>query len=221
MRCFVASGPTWEPVDQVRRLTNFSTGSLGGRLANRLAEEGWDTTLLLSESAVWRAPLAAVRTETFSTASSLRDAWKRHSVRGPAALFQVAAVGDFTGAGLFRETGTGSMARCAEGKPATAAGRLWLALEPTPKILPQLRDLFPDAVIFGWKYEVDGGVEGAIAAARRQLANAKSNYCVLNGPAAGPGFSIWGSSGVVAEAPDVDVLLETLVKVTRTAGAPM
>jgi len=37
MNCIVTAGPTYEPLDDVRRLTNFSTGRLGTELANFLA----------------------------------------------------------------------------------------------------------------------------------------------------------------------------------------
>ena len=37
MNCIVTAGPTFEPLDDVRRLTNFSTGRLGTELANFLA----------------------------------------------------------------------------------------------------------------------------------------------------------------------------------------
>ena len=36
MNCIVTCGPTYEPLDEVRRLTNFSTGRLGTELANYL-----------------------------------------------------------------------------------------------------------------------------------------------------------------------------------------
>ena len=36
MNCIVTAGPTYEPMDNVRRLTNFSTGKLGTELANFL-----------------------------------------------------------------------------------------------------------------------------------------------------------------------------------------
>ena len=40
MKCIVTAGPTYEPLDKVRRLTNFSTGQLGTELANHLAGQG-------------------------------------------------------------------------------------------------------------------------------------------------------------------------------------
>ena len=51
MNCIVTAGPTFEPLDDVRRLTNFSTGKLGTELANFLTARGHKVTLLIGESA--------------------------------------------------------------------------------------------------------------------------------------------------------------------------
>ena len=44
MNCIVTAGPTFEKLDQVRRLTNFSTGRLGTELANYLTDQGHTVT---------------------------------------------------------------------------------------------------------------------------------------------------------------------------------
>lgn len=43
----ITAGPTHEPIDAVRYLANRSSGRLGIALADRSAERGWRTTLLL------------------------------------------------------------------------------------------------------------------------------------------------------------------------------
>ena len=53
MKCIVTAGPTYEPLDQVRRLTNFSTGRLGAGLAEYLVRRGHEVTLLLGELSTW------------------------------------------------------------------------------------------------------------------------------------------------------------------------
>ena len=40
MKIIVTCGPSYEPIDEVRRITNFSTGELGSRLARALARAG-------------------------------------------------------------------------------------------------------------------------------------------------------------------------------------
>ncbi|SVB07858.1 uncharacterized protein METZ01_LOCUS160712, partial [marine metagenome] len=52
MHCLVTAGPTIEPIDEVRRLTNHSTGRLGCSLADALSHAGHRVTLLLSEVAL-------------------------------------------------------------------------------------------------------------------------------------------------------------------------
>src|SRR3989442_12116010 len=45
MKIVITCGPSFEPIDDVRRITNFSTGELGILLANRLSRDGHDVTL--------------------------------------------------------------------------------------------------------------------------------------------------------------------------------
>lgn len=190
MRCIVTAGPTWEPLDRVRRLTNFSTGSLGGTLANALAMAGHETHLLLSESATWRLPLAAVRTHDFSTTASLAEGLQRLSDPGAVAVFQAAAVSDFTGGHLESRQVGGATQVLAGGKVESRGGSLWAHLIPTPKVLPRLRDWFPRGWITGWKYEVDGTESDAVARGEAQLLEAGSDACVVNGPACGASW-VW------------------------------
>jgi phosphopantothenoylcysteine synthetase/decarboxylase len=46
MKVIVTCGPGYEPIDQVRRITNFSTGELGVRLCNELARAGFEVFCL-------------------------------------------------------------------------------------------------------------------------------------------------------------------------------
>lgn len=190
MRCIVTAGPTWEPLDQVRRLTNFSTGSLGGRLANALALAGHDVRLLLSETATWRAPLWAVSVAPFSTGESLAEALRQWSGPDPTAVFHAAAVGDFAVRRLSTSLPDGTLQPATCGKVDTRGGVLVAELEPTPKILGQLRSWFPNARITGWKYEADGTRADAVARGEAQMAEARTDACVVNGPACGTDF-VW------------------------------
>ena len=76
MNCVVTAGPTYEPLDDVRRLTNFSTGRLGAELAAFLSHRGHHVTLLIGEMAVWRGDRTASEVQEFSTTANLRDRLK-------------------------------------------------------------------------------------------------------------------------------------------------
>src|SRR5664280_3918204 len=72
MNCIVTAGPTFEPLDDVRRLTNFSTGRLGTELANFLTARGHHVTLLIGESATYAGERRAKSVKNFSTTADLR-----------------------------------------------------------------------------------------------------------------------------------------------------
>lgn len=212
MRCIVTAGPTWEPLDAARRLTNFSTGRLGGELANALQLAGHEVDLFLSETAVWRAPLAALSRHGFSTTQSLAEGLRSLATDQPVAVFHAAAVSDFAAGALWRRTQAGELTLVTENKPTTQAGPLLVELRPTPKILARLRDWFPVARLTGWKYEVDGDTGTAVAAGRKQMTRDRTDACVVNGPAFGPGFGLLRSPGELEVFPSREGLIQALVR---------
>lgn len=212
MQCIVTAGPTWEPLDGARRLTNFSTGSLGGMLANHLAAEGHEVTLLLGEGAVWRSPIAAVQVEAFTTTASLSAALESRAATNRVAVFHAAAVSDFRVAAAFVKNPEGHLEPVRSGKHSTRAGNLWLELQPTPKIIARLRDWFPSGLLFGWKYEVDCGRPGILAAGASQLLQTRVDFCVLNGPAYGSGFGLLAPNRPLEHVPDRLELLGNLAR---------
>jgi phosphopantothenoylcysteine synthetase/decarboxylase len=185
MRAIVTCGPGYEPIDSVRRLTNLSTGELGLLLSAALARAGHEVVCMKGEGATSCIDPAGAEVIVFSTNGDLLRRLEGLPGRGNVgALFHVAALCDYR---------VGSV-RAADGTPLSAAklptraGNLTLTLEPAVKVLPKLRGLFPAAKIAGWKLELDGSREDALAMARRQLAECESDACVLNGPAWGAGF---------------------------------
>ncbi len=90
MNCIVTAGPTFEPLDDVRRLTNFSTGRLGTELANFLTAQGHQVTLLIGESATYPGERKAGSVWQFSTTADLRAQLKSFSGKKVGAIFHAA-----------------------------------------------------------------------------------------------------------------------------------
>jgi phosphopantothenate---cysteine ligase (CTP) len=196
MNCIVTAGPTYEPLDDVRRLTNFSTGRLGTELANFLTARGHQVTLLIGEQATYAGARQAQRVETFSTSADLRAKLKAFSGKKVDAIFHAAAVGDFAFGIIFAADASGQPAEIkASRKISTRRGKLLVELVPTPKIIAELRGWFPKSIIIGWKFEADGKRADAIAAARSQIADCAADFCVANGPAYGKGFGLVSTRG--------------------------
>ncbi|MEM8834655.1 MAG: phosphopantothenoylcysteine decarboxylase [Planctomycetota bacterium] len=89
----ITAGPTHEPIDAVRYLANRSSGRLGTALADRSAERGWRTTLLLGPTD--RVPEhSQVNLVRFQTTADLERALGEH-FEGCDVLVMAAAVADY------------------------------------------------------------------------------------------------------------------------------
>ncbi len=196
----VTCGPAYEPIDSVRRITNHSTGELGTVLCAALHSEGFQVLCLRGEMATHPAP-QNVEVIPFTTNSSLEEELEKIP-ESPAVIFHAAALCDFT------------VEASAAGKKIRSNAELTLTLHPAEKILPHLRPLFGGALIVGWKYELGGTRDEALARARSQITHARSDACVVNGSAYGEGFGLL-ENGSVDHLADKAALSTHLVRWTR------
>jgi phosphopantothenoylcysteine decarboxylase/phosphopantothenate--cysteine ligase len=196
----VTCGPAYSHIDAVRRITNFSTGEIGAILSRALRQAGWEVLCLRGEGSTAPEP-EGVDVRAFSTNESLA-ALLQILPRNPNAIFHAAALCDFQVRSI---DGAGGMK-----KIPTRDGVVTLHLEPAPKILPRLREWFSDALIVGWKYELDGDRAAALSKGAAQIRDCHTNACVVNGAAFGPGFGILLPDGRVLEEPDKTALAGAL-----------
>ena len=212
MNCVVTAGPTYEPMDHVRRLTNFSTGKLGGELAHFLHAHGHQVTLLLGESATHASQIPIPHLHRFTTTADLLAKLKNLSASPVDAVFHAAAVSDFGFGKIWHRHDSGELTELQSGKISTRTGTLLAELVPTPKLIHQLRDHFPDAKLVGWKFEVDGDRAAVIQKAEDQLADCDTHACVANGPAYGSGFGFVTGIGHCTHLKDAAALFASLEK---------
>jgi len=210
VNCVVTSGPTYEPLDKVRRLTNFSTGRLGAELANWLTAHGHAVTLLLGEQATFRSEIHAQKVEIFGTTSDLEEQLHRQGARAIDAVFHAAAVSDFKFGQLWLRSKEGELTDINSGKIPTGQGTVLAELVPTSKIIARLRDWFPRARLVGWKFEVEGERARVIESARAQISGCRTDACVANGPAYGTGFGLVRPGIEPLHLPDKSRLLAAL-----------
>jgi phosphopantothenoylcysteine synthetase/decarboxylase len=217
MNCVVTAGPTFEALDNVRRLTNFSTGRLGTELANFLTARGHTVTLLLGEQATHGGARTPQHVERFTTTANLMEklqALARHDI---GAVFHAAAVSDFRFGKIWLRAPTGELSEVKAGKISTRSGSLLAELVPTPKIIAGLRYEFPRARLVGWKFEVDGDRASVLQSAEQQLRDCRTDACVANGPAYGAGFGlVTGAGGWLPLAGEAE-LFAALAELLRAA----
>lgn len=208
MRVIVTCGPAWEPIDAVRRITNFSTGEIGTLLSEALTVSGHEVLCFRGQGSTFPTPEQPVKTSPFTTNESLLDLLQAdHGEIG--AVFHAAALSDFAVASM-EQKGAGRAQ--GEGKMDSRSGEIHLRLAPKPKLIVQLRRLFPLAVLVGWKYAVEGGLQDAEQAALHQMNENKTDACVLNGPAIGSGFRFYLEGEPAEDLPDKAALVAALVR---------
>ena len=208
MHCIVTAGPTYEPIDQVRRLTNHSTGRLGTGLAKRLAADGHEVTLLRGRLATHTELPEGFELQKFTTTADLAE--KLECLAKADAVFHAAAVSDFAAGQVFRRTDDGQLEPLNQGKLGTRDGELLLELKPTPKLIARLREWFPEALLVGGKYEVDGDCDAALGQGQMQITKNRTNGCVVNGPAYGEGFGWLPAEGEPEHLPGQAALFDKL-----------
>lgn len=171
-RVLVTAGPTREPVDAVRVLTNRSSGRMGFALAAAAWRRGADVTLVAGPTSA-KPPTgpALCRVET---AEQMRDTVARHLPESDV-LLMAAAVADF--------------------RPVPAAGKMKksnapdaLPLEPAPDVLrTTMQARRPGAVIVGFALETGDGS----AYATGKLHDKRLDMIVLNAAdEPGAGFDV-------------------------------
>lgn len=166
MRFLVTAGPTREPIDPVRFLSNRSSGRMGYAIAAALAARGHGVALVSGPVAL-AAPRGVERIDV-ETAREMLAACEREWP-GCDGLFAVAAVADFRPATV------------SERKLKRGAGEGGtLELVPNPDVLATLAAAKGDRLVVGFALESEPGE----AEARRKMADKGLDFVCLNGPEA-------------------------------------
>jgi phosphopantothenoylcysteine decarboxylase/phosphopantothenate--cysteine ligase len=218
MNCVVTAGPTYEELDEVRRLTNFSTGTLGSQLARFLVGRGHRVELLLGHYSTCRVDSGAQGQQTFTTTEDLANRLQRLSGGAVDAIFHAAAVSDFTFGKIWSRRDDGTLDELRSKKISTRGGAILAELKPTPKIIAQLRRWFPGTFLAGLKYELEGDRARAVSLGQAQIAENKTDVCVVNGGAYGEGFGVVSAGGACVHAADRDALFVLLEQRLQAAG---
>ena len=175
-RVLVTAGPTREPIDPVRHLTNPSTGTMGFALAETAAERGAQVTLVAGPTALETPHAAPGRIERIDveTAEEMYATVQQHT-GGAELVLMAAAVADYTPA-----------ERSASKLKKGEEDEMTLRLRRTPDILAALGKDKPDGQrLLGFALETDDGP----ANARRKLEAKNLDWIVLNSPTEdGSGF---------------------------------
>jgi phosphopantothenoylcysteine decarboxylase/phosphopantothenate--cysteine ligase len=159
-RVMVTAGPTREPLDPVRFLSNRSTGRMGFALAAAAQDAGAEVTLV--SGPVDLDPPGGCRTVRVESAEEMLAA-VTGELPGHDVLIMAAAVADFQPS-LMERT-----------KIARAGAPTSLDLKPTPDIIKSVRDGFSGTLV---AFALQGGDD--LEPARKKLRDKGADYIIVN-----------------------------------------
>ncbi len=169
-RIVVTAGPTREPLDPVRYLTNYSSGKMGYAIAQQAAAAGAETVLISGPTAL-PAP-NGVKLIAIESTEQLHQAVLTEFPQSDC-LIMAAAPADFTPADI------------SETKIKKNGSNINIALRPSVDILKSVAQKKKNGQrLVGFALETDNGLENA----KKKLSDKSLDMIVLNSPGDKTGF---------------------------------
>ncbi len=157
----ITAGPTQEPLDPVRYISNRSSGKMGYALAEAAAQRGAQV-ILVSGPVQLKEP-NGVQVLHVRTAQEMHDAVLEHLSK-TGIIVKAAAVADY------------HLSQVPRNKVKKTAMRMSLDLDPTPDILAELGKKKGDRLLIGFAAETENLIESA----RQKLESKNCDMVVAN-----------------------------------------
>ncbi|MDP2632724.1 MAG: bifunctional phosphopantothenoylcysteine decarboxylase/phosphopantothenate--cysteine ligase CoaBC [Candidatus Curtissbacteria bacterium] len=163
-RVLVTSGATIEKIDDVRYITNRSSGKMGTAIAEECYKQGADVLLIRAKNS--QTPRYLIKEELFATTQELFELIKKN-IKNYDYIYHAAAVGDF-----FVKNPKG-------GKISSKSG-LTLQLHKQIKIINQIKKLNPKIHLIAFKAEFSQSEKKLKEAAIKKLHESKADAIIAN-----------------------------------------
>lgn len=163
-KIIITSGGTVEKIDEVRFITNRSSGKMGTAIAEECYLRGAEVLLLRSKTSI--RPRYLIKEQIFNTAEELLQLIKVN-IKNTDIFFQTAAVSDF------------KAERPIKGK-LSSDNSINLKLVPQIKIVDQIKKLSPKTTLIAFKAEYDLEEKKLIEEGIKKLKESNADVVVVN-----------------------------------------
>lgn len=162
-RVVITSGPTIEPIDPIRFISNRSSGKTGYHIANEANNRGIKDIVFISGPTCFR-PVSAVKFISIETTEEMKSAVEQN-FRDAAVIIMAAAVSDYKSRTYFPE------------KIKKKKKNLKLDLIENPDILFEIgKRKSKDQILIGFAAETENGITNA----RKKMIKKNLDLLVLN-----------------------------------------
>jgi len=175
LKVLVTAGPTVEPIDPIKLITNRSSGKMGIAVAKAAARRGAEVTLIYGPGN--EATPHGVKVIRVETTSEMKEAFENELRKGQDIIVSAAAAQDFM-------VESPHAAKLRHFEPVE------IKLVPAPRVIENARRLAPHAYIIGFKAEYGVSDNELVEAARGKLEENRLDMVVANDVSrAGAGFA--------------------------------
>lgn len=164
----VTSGPTWVPIDDVRVISNQSTGEMGRLLAQALVKQGARVTLLEGPVQHPTRSQKSLKVMSFQTLNELVNLLNKQLTSATKAVIHAAAVADYAPKTIKKS------------KIVSDLPEITLTLVKTPKIINTIKLKAPEAVLVGFKLQSTMSQKDAVTVTRKLFTDASCDLVVAN-----------------------------------------
>ena len=187
MKLLITSGGTIEKIDQVRSITNHSTGKLGALIADSFLAQGDHVTLITTRNAIKPAAHPNLTIQIIENVQELFEMMKP-LVKTHDVLIHSMAVSDYTPiymTGFEQITTSQDLTEFLnktnkQSKISSKDNYQVLFLKQTPKIISQVKKWNPNIRLIGFKLLVDVSKEELLTVARASLTKNQAEIIVAN-----------------------------------------
>ena len=187
MKLLITSGGTSEKIDQVRSITNHSTGKLGALIADSFLAQGDQVTLITTQNAIKPAAHPNLTIQIIENVQELFEMMKP-LVKTHDVLIHSMAVSDYTPiymTGFEQITTSQDLTEFLnktnkQSKISSKDNYQVLFLKQTPKIISQVKKWNPNIRLIGFKLLVNVSKEELLTVARASLTKNQAEIIVAN-----------------------------------------
>jgi len=199
-RVLVTCGATWAPIDDVRVISNISTGEMGHTIAQAFRKAGAGVTMIEGPvtHALTDSGIKIIKYRFFDELAKLLkvELRKKYDV-----VIHAAAVSDF------------KVAKVRKGK-LTSVKPMTLRLVATEKLIESIKSLSPDSLLVGFKLEPELDPEHIFKTVRDLFSHSGCDLVVANTLKGGyKGYIVNADGSILCQAVNKKAIAHNLVKI--------
>ena len=200
IRVLITCGATWTPIDDVRVISNISSGEMGHLIAEAFRKQKAEVTVI--EGPVTHALTdKKVKVIKYRFFDELVDVLKKELLKKYDIIIHAAAVSDFKVVG-------------ASGKKIASDRNVTLKLTTTPKLIKDIKRLSPESFLVGFKLESNLNPKDIFKTVRSLFISSACDLVVANSLKNGyQGYIVDADGDILAKANNKQKIANELVKI--------